>query len=185
MAATQTKRGPGRPRKDAAPIIEQEEATVIPLEPMEEEDTQDVQGESVPDISTHDLAAAVHALAKGQETLINSQVRKVPFANHKPRSSFNPTGKKRRKLTRRCYQNGYPMNINLLHDEEIELLNRLQAGKYLNGLVTVRVEDKGAESALNIIYRNKSVDERFALKNEFRDLREFLRRADKEGPMES
>jgi len=178
-ATATPKRGPGRPRK-IVDEPEQEAPTVILPDP---DDDDEVIEDEPAQITQGDLASAIHALAKGQEALANSQVRKIPYANHKPRSSFNPTGKKKRKLSRKCYQNSYMMNINLLHDREIELLNQLKAGKYLNGLVTVRVEDKGEESSVNIIYRNKSVDERMALKSEFRNLTEFLERATKEGPM--
>jgi hypothetical protein len=178
---TPTKRGPGRPRKIAVP--EQTEPT-NPFENDTDEDDDTPQEDDTPAISQADLAKAIHALARGQDALINSQVRKVPFANHKPRSTFNPTGKKKRKLTRTCYQNSYFMNVALLHDEEIALLNVLQPGKYLNGLVTVRIDESGATPALNIVYRNKTVDERMALKSEFRSLREFLQMAVKTGPMQ-
>jgi len=186
--AEATKRGPGRPKKVVTPAAEA--PTVIDFGPEEpelitEEGEEIEQVTAMPmGISSDDLARAIHALAKGQEALVNSQVRKVPYANHKPRSSFNPAGKKKRKLKRVCYQNGYVMNVVLLHDREIDLLNQLQGGKYLNGLVTVKVDDRGSESTLNIIYRNKTVDERMALKSEFRNLAEFLERAVKEGPMQ-
>jgi superfamily II DNA or RNA helicase len=159
----------------------QDEPTIIPIDPDDDEDEVEVAEEQV---STGDLARAITALAKGQQALVDSQIRKVPFANHKPRSSFNPTGNKRRKLSRRCYQNGYPMNIVLLHDREIALLNDLKAGKYLNGLVTVRVNDRGVDTTLDILYKNKTPDDKMNLKNEFRSLTEFLERAIKEGPME-
>lgn len=135
------------------------------------------------EITNADLAKAIMALVQTQTAVAQSVVHKVPYANHKPRSTFNPAGNKKRKLKRRCYQNGYPMNIALLHDVEIEALNRLKGGKYLNGLVTVRTDDRGEDSTLNILYRNKSIDERMALKSEFRNLTEFLKRAVEEGPM--
>jgi len=189
MSTATAKRGPGRPKKVVSPAAE--EPTVIDfgpedpeLTPEEGEEVAQVAQESEPIITQGDLARAIHALAKGQEALVNSQVRKVPYANHKPRSAFNPQGKKKRKLTRVCYQNGYVMNVVLLHDREIELLNTVQGGKYLNGLVTVKIDDRGSETTLNIIYKNKTVDERMALKSEFRNLKEFLERAVKEGPMQ-
>ena len=190
MATATAKRGPGRPRKSeepvAASVVAQEEPTVILPDPIEEEPDEDdtPEGYVEPEITQADLAKAIHALAKGQQAINESQIRKVPYANFKRRSSFNPDGRKNRKLIRRCYQNGYPMNVVVLHNEEIEILNRLKAGRYLNGIVTVRVEEKGVDSTLNIIYKNKSADDKMELKNEFRNLTEFLKRADREGPME-
>ena len=115
-----------------------------------------------------DLANAIRTLADSQP------VKRVPFAKFKTRSPFNPTGNKKRKLTRRCYQNGFPMMIKKLFDEEIDMLNKISAGKYMDGLVTIIIAQNGGNSDLHIVYDNKSFDQRLALKSHFRNLREML-----------
>lgn len=115
------------------------------------------------------LAKAIQALAD------SAPVRRVPFAKFKTRSPFNPTGK-RRKLSRRCYQNGYPMNIKTLHSKEIELLERLQPGKYINGMVGISVQENGGNTDLHIAYKNKNIDDRMANKSEWRNLEQLLQR---------
>jgi hypothetical protein len=115
-----------------------------------------------------DLAHAIRTLADSQP------VKRVPWAKFKTRSPFNPTGNKKRKLTRRCYQNGFPMNIKKLHDEEIVMLNKVVPGRYMNGLVTLIQVQNGGNTDLHIVYENKSFDQRLALKSEFRNLKEML-----------
>src|SRR3990167_4194699 len=76
-------------------------------------------------------------LAEVLEKIIDSSpVKRLPFAKFKTRSPFNPTGNKRRKLTRVCYQNGAMLPIKVINDEEIALLNRIKPGKYLQNVVT-------------------------------------------------
>jgi hypothetical protein len=126
-------------------------------------------------VTQSQLAESQMMLTKALTALVDSQpVKRVTFAKFKTRSPFNPTGNKRRKLTRRCYQNGFPMDIKKLHDEEIAMLNKLTPGKYFNQLVTVIQVQTGGNTDLHIVYENKSFDQRLALKSEFRHLREML-----------
>ena len=116
-------------------------------------------------------------LAQVIQTLVDSQpVKRVPFAKRKVRSPFNPTGNRKRKLTRRCYQNGFGMDVKKLFDEEISLLNQLEPGRYLNNMVTVNVVENGGNTDLHIQYKNKTPDDKLALSAEFRSLREMLKR---------
>lgn len=136
--------------------------------------------------SQGELAQAILALTQSQKAFIDAQpVKKVPFAKVKSRSPFNPTGRRGRKLLRRCFQNGYRMPVDKLHDEEISLLNQIQPGRYINGLVVVKVQEVGMETDLHIMYKNKTIDQRLANKGEWRDLREMLRRILSEGPTDS
>lgn len=116
-------------------------------------------------------------LAKAIQGLIDSApVKRVPFAKFKTHSPFNPTGNKKRKLSRRCYQNGFPMDIRKLHDEEISLLNQLRPGRFIKGLVTVREILNGGNTDLHIYYANQTIDQRMANKQEWRNLGELLKR---------
>lgn len=120
-------------------------------------------------------AQVVRSLAKTVQVLADSQPRRVLLANHKPTSSFNPLGKRKRVLKRKMYQNGFPLNVNILTDEEISLLNQIKPGRYIKGLVSVFQTYKGSDTLVNIVYVNKTVDQRFALKDEFRNLGEMLK----------
>lgn len=127
--------------------------------------------------TTGQLAEAVMALVQNQKTMLETQpVKRVPWSKFKTRSPFNPKGDKRRKLTRRCYQNGFPMNIRTVHDEEIALLNQLQEGRYINGMVRVVIAENGGNTDLHIIYKNASADDKLANAAEWRNLTELLKR---------
>lgn len=165
--------------------------TVIEPDPLprgaDEDEDYDESDESRPEaqaqgiqltdapITQNDLARSQMQLAGAIQTLADSQpVKRVPWAKFKTRSPFNPTGNKRRKLTRRIYQNGYPVMIKKLFDEEIAMLNKLESGRYMEGLVTVVQVQTGGNTDLHIVYNNKSFDQRLALKSNFRNLREML-----------
>jgi len=148
---------------------------------------QEKEAETAPGVTNNQLAEAIMQLAKSQQAMVDSQpVKRVPWSKFKTRSPFNPTGNRKRKLSRRCYQNGYPMDVRKLFDEEIALLNQLRPGKYFSGLVTVYEVTTGGNVDLHIHYLNKSFDQRLALKSEFKNLREMLRgcveEASKRGP---
>lgn len=139
-----------------------------------EQETQAAQQTNT--VTTDQLAASQIQLATAVQALVDSQpVKRIPWSKFKTRSPFNPTGNRKRKLSRRCYQNGYPMDVRKLHDEEISLLNQMKPGKYFGGLVTAYEVATGGNVDLHIVYKNKSFDDRLALKSEFRNLREMLR----------
>jgi hypothetical protein len=90
----------------------------------------------------------------------------VPFGMHSLKSAFNPKGKRDRPVKYRVYQNGYFINPRTFFDEEIALINdpRLKPGKYISGLVRVRVADEDtAEPSLHLEYKNERADQRMAL----------------------
>lgn len=79
------------------------------------------------------------------------------------------------KLRRKAYQNGYRLNPNTLSNTEIDGLNKIRGGRYLNRTVEVIVRDQGASNeAVELRYSNKTFDQRMALKNEFRSLAEAV-----------
>ena len=161
--------------------------TTIAPEDFGPEDVGDEAAEGLIKASVSTVNPDNQALTQGQlaqvlQTLIDSSpVKKVPYAKFKTRSPFNPTGRKDRELLRRCYQNGYAMKIETLRDAEIDLLNRVKPGRYITGqngekMVTIGIVQKGGNTDLHIVYRNASVDDRFANKHEFRDLESLLQR---------
>lgn len=132
-------------------------------------------GNGAAPVTQDQLARSTVALAGAIQTLADSQpVKRVPWAKFKTRSPFNPTGNKKRKLLRRIYQNGYPVNIKKLFDEEIAMFNKIEPGRYMDGLVTIVQVQTGGNTDLHVVYANKSFDQRLALKSNFRNLREML-----------
>lgn len=130
------------------------------------------------------LAQATIQLGQAIQAMNDSgPIKKVPFSKFKTKSPFNPTGNKKRKLTRRVYQNHYRVDVKKLHDEEIALLNILKPGRYLNGVLTVREIQNGQETDLHLLYDNKSTDQKFTVMREFRGhFTEMLKRCVNEGP---
>lgn len=92
------------------------------------------------------------------------------------KTPFNPTGKKNRALPCKIYQNDTPMNIDVLHDEEIRLIGLLKPGKFIEGLVTVSEEDRGGDKVLHLRYKNGTRDQAMELKDRARNLTEILKR---------
>ena len=75
----------------------------------------------------------------------------------------------------------------MIHDEEIELLNRIKPGKYLQNVVTVFEKQKGDKVHLHIVYANKTPDQRFTNsqlwsgKGKKSALQDMLEQIDQEG----
>lgn len=84
---------------------------------------------------------------------------------HKPRNAWSPKdGKAKLKLKRKMYQHSLLMDEDLLTNEQIELLNQLRPGSYLDGWVKVtRRKDKGVD----ITYPIKSQSNRMQLASRF------------------
>jgi hypothetical protein len=104
--------------------------------------------------------------------------RKVLFSELKPKSPFNPKGVRHRKLARTVLQNGNRLNVKQLFDEEIRLLNELRPGIYVNKKVSVHLIEgtEGNVDTLLINYKNKTHDDRLAMKEEVRSFVALLRR---------
>lgn len=169
-------------------VPEQEEATVIAPQVDDDDEvgdgTEDYEklGEPAPqkELTQADVNLM---LAQTMKQLVDNQpIKKVPWARFKTKSSFNATGKRRRILERRCYQNGKRMFIPNLFDEEISLLNQVKPGKYIKGMVTIVEQQNGSNTDLHIIYANATETQRFANMQEWRSLTELLKRCVTEGP---
>lgn len=176
--ADPTKRGPGRPRKNPAANLATEEVTTLGVDDFDKGVPDDyLEVEAAPATNTDEDVPTQGQLAKAIQAIADSQpVKRVPYAKFKTRSPFNPRGIRRRKLTRRCYQNGFPMDVRKLHDEEISLLNQLKPGRYIDNLVTVVEAQNGENVDLHLVYKNKTIDQRMANAAQWRNLREMLKR---------
>ena len=175
----------GRPKgsKNKTTIEGEREATLTGDTTVMEWDGSEDEAEETVAVVASDVGSQPitnDRLAEVLEKIVDSSpVKKVPFSKFKTRSPFNPTGA-RRKLDCRFYQNGYPVNIDKLTPKEVPLFNEL-AGllkpgdivKAKNLLSWTKVQ-KGGNMDVHLIYKNKSQDERMALKSEFRNLTDML-----------
>lgn len=95
-------------------------------------------------------------------------IRKVPYSKYKPVSPFNPRGIRNRKMKRVAYQNDHRINVKLLKDAEIDALDSVKPGLYLNGMVRVEVRqgENGEPDQVRLYYKNKTHDQRMILAQE-------------------
>jgi uncharacterized protein (DUF849 family) len=122
-------------------------------------------------IRTEDLRSLVESIKA------MTPQRKLRFSEIKPVSKFNPTGNRKRKLDRLVYQNGRRANVKLMFDEELKLIGQIVPGRYIDGLVTIRVVEgtNGALDQFHIEYANKTHDQRLANAAHWRSLVAMLR----------
>jgi hypothetical protein len=86
--------------------------------------------------------------------------RKVSFAEHAANKKLkNP----KHKLQRPMFQNGWLLDAEALSNQEIDLLNAVGPGRYIDGLVEVVEKDKGSNRELHINYASKTIDQRMQL----------------------
>jgi hypothetical protein len=109
--------------------------------------------------------------------------KKVGFAAFKPKSSFNPTGRKNRECKVIIYQNGYRIPVHVMTEKEIELAPKLRPGAFIEKLVSIRREmgGNGEDDKVFISYNNKTVDQRMILKSHWRSLEELYEKCIAEG----
>lgn len=101
--------------------------------------------------------------------------KKVTFGRFDPRTPFHPKKAEVPRLTRVCFQNGRRMNPELLHDEEIRLLNKIhRGGRYIGKRVHVVIRDEGDDASLDLQYRDQTADQRFDNKSSWIDMKEML-----------
>lgn len=111
----------------------------------------------------------VGVLGKLAERQDEGPIKQIPIAKAKYRTPWNPTGAKRKfKLKRATFLNGFRLRENRLHDETIQLLNQLKAGKYQNRKWVVVEADgdqdnEGMNSTVSIWIPNKTVGDRLKL----------------------
>jgi len=170
----------GRPKGSKNTVKGEPEVTVMGLEPIEDE--EDYVEPEAPEPSQKEINKA---LVETMQAVVNSQpVKRVPWAKFKTKSSFNPTGNRKRKLDRRFYQNGNRVFVPVLHDEEIALLNQIEPGTYIKGMVKVFEQDNGTNTDLHIVYKTGK-EHQLANSQEWRSLTEMLKRCVTEGPQEA
>jgi len=128
-----------------------------------------VMAEAIVDVS--ELAQAIKAAV--EET---APIKQVHISRYVAKTAFNPTGaKKRPKLNCTFLQNGYEPPTDKMFDEEIELVNQLRPGRYLDRKVEVIERIEGNERSIELRYSNGTVEQRMEMKNIARSLREMLR----------
>jgi hypothetical protein len=133
--------------------------------------------------SSIDISELAGAISAGivQATNTTGPVKQIPITKFKHKTPWNPTGRKdslRPQFTRTYYQNGAQIAMWHVTDADIELLNQLRPGRYFDRKVEVveRVgENVGDHASIEIRYNNASADQRFDLKNYFRNFSEMLR----------
>lgn len=115
-----------------------------------------------------DLAAAILLLAErlggNQEKLVETlealkasqPVKDVNFGDTDYQARLRATTST---LRRPAFQNGFEVNPSGLSDEVLDRLAQLQPGTYLGGVVRVAVD---GQDAIHLIYKNKTVEQRFA-----------------------
>jgi hypothetical protein len=103
-------------------------------------------------------------------------VEKKNAANRKPKTPWTPKdGSPKLKMKRKMHQHGMMIDEDIVTNEEIELLNKLKVGTFLDGYVKVyRRRDKG----IDIDYPIKTASQRLRLVNQFgiRNFKELLER---------
>jgi hypothetical protein len=123
------------------------------------------------------LVESIKAMTPPKKIRFNEFRTRSPFRT--PIEGADPTvgRRKAKKLLRTCYQNGHRCNPALLGDEEIQLLNGLQGGVFIDKLVRVRLEtgSAGSPDKLWIEYANKTHDQRIQVGDHWRSFVALLR----------
>ena len=116
------------------------------------------------------IAALVAAI---QQT---KPVEKKTAANRKAVTPWTPKdGSPKLKLKRKCYQHGMPIDGDMITNKEVELLNQLKPGRFLDNWVKVtRRRDRG----IDITYPIRTSSQRLKLVNAYgiRNFGELLER---------
>lgn len=100
--------------------------------------------------------------------------KRVLFHEYKPITKFNPTGKRVRELPYKVFQNGSPLHTDTLTDREIELLGKLKAGTFVDGLVKIFMKDMGGDVEWHILYSCKTLEQRMNFKDHVRNFTDLL-----------
>lgn len=129
------------------------------------------QAVASPDPAIQQLIAAL--VAAIQQT---KPIEKKNAINRKKGDPWQPkNGEAKLKLKRKMYQHAIPLDPDMFHNEEIDLLNNLKPGRFMDGWVQViRRKDKG----IDIDYPIKTAAQRLKLVNQFgiRNFRELVAR---------
>jgi hypothetical protein len=142
------------------------------------------QGDPVPGPSTPlteaGLAQVLQSLVQAMSA--NQPIRKKTFAEVKPISPFNPTGKRDRKLPCKVFQNYFRVDVTKVHDQVIADLGTLKAVmervrmpvKYAGGLITCVFKDDGPEVELHFHYNNATSEQKLPLYQHIRSFGDIV-----------
>ncbi len=136
-------------------------------------DDQDTPSTPPPGMTLAAMTELGNAIAAGMN---QHQPKRVTVGQYlkKAHSPFHPSGPAKT-LARVCYDNGVRMQADTLHDKEIDLLNRItHSGRYFHRKVEVIVTDDGGDQTVSIRYPCATPDQRFEMKDEFRNFIECL-----------
>lgn len=126
------------------------------------------------EISTEAQQSLANALITAIEAT-RPPAKKTVFTRKKGDPWQPKDGSEKLKLRRKMYQHGIELNANQLHNEQIELLNKLKPGIYCGGHVRVI---KRRDRSLDVDYPIKTASQRLKLINAFgiRSFTDLLKR---------
>lgn len=151
------------------------------VDPKDYKDPEDVATDSIDADAPVNLTQAQFAKALGDAVAEgmakNAAPRKMTFGEYARTgaSPFHPKGGAQTPKASRVYmQNGWPMPLAQVHDDEIRLLNRItHSGRYIDRKVEVVVNDDNAEETVDIRFSNK-IEHAFELKGLARNFKDML-----------
>jgi hypothetical protein len=112
--------------------------------------------------TTVGLEALAEALTRAIQT--TQPLQKKTVATRKKRTPWSPKdGSPKQKLRRAMYHHGIPLTTRI-SNEEIELLNKVKPGMYLDGFVKVY---KRKDQGIDIDYPVKTNSQRLRLSNQY------------------
>lgn len=130
---------------------------------------------AAPPAQTDQIAAALNKLADLQQTILNNApLRTLTFAEMIAREP-------KREMPFPLYQNGFRIDVDMLTDEQLALLPKLQVGRFYGRRIHV-YRDSSPDRGWNLDYANKSLADRVELAKYGRDLTEILQRLTTETP---
>jgi hypothetical protein len=114
--------------------------------------------------SVEDLAKAVATATVTAQRELRAEERPIEIARSSRVSAYNPTGGPRPSLKRTTVFCGAEQSGDSLTNEEIELFNRLQAGRYNLGKWQVLVREDGmAETYVEVKLPTATLDQRMEM----------------------
>lgn len=128
--------------------------------------------------------ALADAITRGivEATSQTGPIKQISRGAYKAITPWNPTGAKDRsrvKFARAYWQNGALIQRWQVTDEQVQQLNQLRPGRYLDRRVEVieRASDNnGDPAAVEIRYDNATAEQRFENKNVFLNFGDLLRK---------
>ena len=138
-----------------------------------------MKGSAGPQFSMEDLGKTIgQAVASG----IGAQTRRKVTIGEYVKSGHSPFHPKPLAETprftphHRFYQNGAPIHHVNITDEEVVLLNKIDhSGRYVDRLVEVQYGEDGADTVVNICFKNATPDLQIELKGHCKNFADMLR----------